>query len=307
MLNAVMPKSAKAKHRISSISLYKKQETIMGYSFILPAILMIGIFLILPFVLAFIFSLTQFNLLKPQEIKFTGVENYIRLFSDPLFYISLKNTLYFTVVVVPYQCGLALVLALLINNNFKFRNVFRIAYFSPVITSMTVIAILWIFLYNPNEGLINSFLNFLGIENQPFLRNKDQAMNSIIFMSAWQAAGYQMMIFLAGLQNISQELYEASDIDGANRFQQFRYITLPGLYNVIAFVLIITTIQAVKLFTQPYIMTFGGPEDSTRTLALMIYQQGFQFRNVGYAASISVVFFLLVVAISLGMKKMLRD
>jgi ABC-type sugar transport system permease subunit len=199
------------------------------------------------------------------------------------------------------------VLALLINNKLRFRNFFRVAYFSPVITSMTVIAILWIILYNPNQGLINSFLNMFGIENQMFLRNKSQAMNAIIFMSAWQAAGYQMMIFLAGLQNISQEMYEASAIDGANKIQQFRFITLPGLYNVIVFVLMITTVQAVKLFVQPYIMTFGGPEESTKTLALMIYQTGFQFRDVGYAGAVSVIFFILVVMISLAMKKMLKN
>lgn len=296
------------KHRkAASIELYHKQEAIMGYSFIMPAVLLIIVFLLLPFVLAFIFSLTRFNLLKPQDMKFIGVENYITLFTDPLFYKSLFNTLYFTAIVVPYQCGLALMLALLINNKFRFRNFFRIAYFSPVITSMTVIAILWIILYNPNQGLINSFLNIFGIENQPFLRSKSQAMNSIIFMSAWQAAGYQMMIFLAGLQNIPKELYEASSIDGANKLQQFKYVTWPGLYNVVVFVLMITTIQAVKLFVQPYIMTFGGPEDMTRTLALMIYQTGFQFRNVGYAASISVVFFLIVVLFSLMMKKFIKD
>jgi fructooligosaccharide transport system permease protein len=291
----------------SSINNYKRRETIMGYSFILPAVVLIIAFLLVPFVLAFVFSLTKFNILRPDEIKFIGFENYKTLFTDPLFYKSLFNTMYFTAIVVPYQCTLALILALLINNNFPFRNFFRIAYFSPVITSMTVIAILWIILYNPNQGLINSFLHLFGIENQPFLRSKSQAMNSIIFMSAWQAAGYQMMIFLAGLQNIPKEMYEASSIDGANKIQQFRYVTLPGLYNVTIFVLMITTIQAVKLFVQPYIMTFGGPEDTTRTLALMIYQVGFQFRNVGYAASISVVFFLLVVLISLVMKRFLRD
>jgi fructooligosaccharide transport system permease protein len=198
-------------------------------------------------------------------------------------------------------------LALLVNNQLKLRNVFRIAYFSPVVTSMTVIAILWISLYNPNEGLINSALNFFGIPNQPFLRSPDQAMNSIIFMSVWQAAGYQMMIFLAGLQGISKDLYEASSIDGANKLQQLRFITIPSLYNVTVFVLTITTIQAVKLFVQPYIMTNGGPENSTRTLALLIYQQGFQFRNAGYASAISVIFFLIVVFISLSMKKIFKD
>ncbi|MEY4462317.1 MAG: hypothetical protein RLY98_857 [Bacteroidota bacterium] len=285
----------------------KRRETIMGYSFIFPALALLFVFLVLPFLLAVIYGFTRFNLLMPDQIRFTGFENYIRLFQDPAFYKSLTNTLYFALIVVPVQSAVALILALLVNNKLKARNIFRIAYFSPVITSMTVIAILWIYLYNPNEGIVNSFLNLFGIPNQPFLRSTDQAMNSIIFMSIWQAAGYQMMIFLAGLQGISSDLYEASALDGANKFQQLRYITIPSLYNVTVFVITITTIQAVKLFTQPYIMTNGGPEDSTRTLALLIYQQGFQFRNAGYASAISVIFFILVVILSYTLRKFLRD
>lgn len=279
----------------------------MGYSFILPAALLLTVFLVLPFILAVTFGFTKFNLLRPDKIEFIGFDNYITLFQDKLFYKSLFNTFYFSIIVVPVQSAVALALALLINNKLMFRNVFRIAYFSPVITSMTVIAILWIYLYNPNEGLVNSVLNLFGIPKQPFLRSAGQAMNSIIFMSVWQAAGYQMMIFLAGLQGIPKDLYEASSMDGANKFQQLRYITIPSLYNVTVFVLTITTIQAVKLFTQPYIMTNGGPENSTRTLALLIYQQGFQFRNAGYASAVSVIFFLIVVFISVMMRRFLRD
>ncbi|WP_082926980.1 carbohydrate ABC transporter permease [Paenibacillus tuaregi] len=295
------------KSNVTSIGLQKRRESITGYSFILPAVLLLMLFLLLPFLLAVVFGFTKFNLLRPDQIKFTGLDNYVLLFKDKLFYKSLYNTLYFTVVVVPVQSAVALMLALLVNNQLKLRNVFRIAYFSPVITSMTVIAILWISLYNPNEGLINSALNMLGIPKQPFLRSADQAMNSIIFMSVWQAAGYQMMIFLAGLQSIPKDLYEASAMDGANKFQQLKFITIPSLYNVIVFVLTITTIQAVKLFTQPYVMTNGGPENSTRTLALLIYQQGFQFRNAGYASAVSVIFFMIVVLISFFMKRFFRD
>ncbi|WP_223275595.1 carbohydrate ABC transporter permease [Paenibacillus elgii] len=291
----------------ASMQVQRRRETVVGYSFVLPAVILLIVFLLLPFVFAVIFGFTKFNLLRPDKIQFIGLDNYITLFKDKLFYKSLFNTLYFSVIVVPVQSAVALALALLVNNQLKMRNVFRIAYFSPVITSMTVIAILWIYLYNPNEGLVNSALHLFGIPNQPFLRSAGQAMNSIIFMSVWQAAGYQMMIFLAGLQSIPKDLYEASAIDGANKFQQLRFITIPSLYNVIIFVLTITTIQAVKLFTQPYIMTNGGPENSTRTLALLIYQQGFQFRNAGYASAVSVIFFVIVVVISFSMKKFLKD
>lgn len=306
-METAISKPLQKKNKATSLSLQKRRETIVGYSFVTPAVLLLIFFLLLPFVLALIFGFTKFNLLRPDKIQFIGFDNYVTLFKDKLFYKSLYNTLYFSVIVVPVQSAVALVLALLINNKLKLRNIFRIAYFSPVITSMTVIAILWIYLYNPNEGLVNSVLHLFGIPNQPFLRSVDQAMNSIIFMSVWQAAGYQMMIFLAGLQGIPKDLYEASSIDGANRFQQLRYITIPSLYNVIVFVLTITTIQALKLFTQPYIMTNGGPENSTRTLALLIYQQGFQFRNAGYASATSVIFFIIVVVISFSMKRFLRD
>ncbi|WP_248924986.1 carbohydrate ABC transporter permease [Paenibacillus hamazuiensis] len=285
----------------------KRKESLTGYAFVFPAVVLLIVFLLVPFLLAIALGFTKFNLLRPEDISFIGLRNYLDIFQDKLFYKSLFNTMYFTVIVVPVQCGVALILALLVNNALPFRNMFRIAYFSPVVTSMTVIAILWIYLYNPNEGLINSLLDALGIPKQPFLRDKSQAMNSIIFMSVWQAAGYQMMIFLAGLQGISRDMYEASAIDGAGKLQQLRYITLPSLYNVIVFVLMITTIQAVKLFTQPFIMTNGGPENSTRTLALFIYQQGFQFRNAGYASAASVIFFLIVLLISLLMRKFLKD
>jgi len=301
-------KTAKPGLRVSgTLGSHRRRESVVGFSFITPAMLLLISFLVLPFVLAIAFGFTKFNLLRPDQIEFAGFHNYMLLFADPLFYKSLWNTLYFTLIVVPVQSVVALMLALLVNHQLRMRNLYRIAYFSPVVTSMTVIAILWITLYNPNEGLINSALNFFGIPNQPFLRSKEQAMHAIIFMSVWQAAGYQMMIFLAGLQGISKDLYEASAIDGANKLQQLRFITIPSLYNVTVFVVTITTIQAVKLFVQPYIMTNGGPENSTRTLALLIYQQGFQFRNAGYASAISVVFFLIVVLISFSMKRMFRD
>ncbi|WP_159882328.1 carbohydrate ABC transporter permease [Paenibacillus puerhi] len=303
----VQAQTGSKKSKLSSIGFQKRRESVTGISFVLPAVILLIIFLLLPFMLAVVFGFTKFNLLRPDQIKFIGFDNYVLLLKDKLFYKSLYNTMYFTVIVVPVQSAVALMLALLVNNRLKMRNVFRIAYFSPVITSMTVIAILWISLYNPNEGLINSALHWLGIPKQPFLRSASQAMNSIIFMSVWQAAGYQMMIFLAGLQSIPKDLYEASAMDGANKLQQLKYITIPNLYNVIVFVLTITTIQAVKLFTQPYVMTNGGPENSTRTLALLIYQQGFQFRNAGYASAVSVIFFLLVVIISFSMKKFLKD
>lgn len=170
---------------------------------------------------------------------------------------------------------------------------------------MVVISVLWTVLYNanPNTGLINSFLVSLGLKPVKFLVDAKTAMNSIIFMSAWQGAGYQMMIFLAGLQGIPRDQYEAASVDGATKFKSFLYITLPGLKSTIKYVLMITMIQAMKLFTQPYIMTQGGPKNSTKTLVYYIYTQGFQKGNFGYACSIATVFFIIVVAMSMLMKK----
>lgn len=275
--------------------------------FVAPALILFIIFIVQPAATSIYYSLTNYNILRPDKIEFIGLGNFITLIQDDVFYQALWNTLYFTAVVVPYQCTLALCLALLVRDTVRGVGIFRAAFFSPMVTSMTVISILWVILYNPdpNQGLINAFLGALGLGPVAFLRDPDTAMNSIIFMSGWQAAGYQMMIFLAGLLNIPEERYEAAAIDGANRWQSFWHITMPGLANTTKYVVMITTIQAMKLFTQPYIMTQGGPQNATKTLVYYIYQQGFQSRNVGYASAVAVVFFVIVVALSLLLKRVI--
>lgn len=286
----------------------KKSEQITGYLFVLPAVILIIGFLIVPAVLSLRYSFTNYNIMRPDKMKFIGIDNFIKIFNDTNFRKALVNTIYFTVIVVPFQCLLALGLALLVRSRRRGVSIFRAAYFSPMVTSMTVIAILWTFLYNPNpnQGLLNAILANFGIKPVAFLRSPDTAMNSIIFMSAWQAAGYQMMIFIAGLQNIPEELYEAASIDGAGVWQKFWNVTVPGLKNIIKYVVMMTTIQAMKLFTQPYIMTQGGPQNSTRTMVYYIYQQGFQQRNFGYACAIAVVFFIIVVTISFLLKRIIK-
>ncbi len=283
-------------------------EKIAAYVFITPAVILLLAFLILPALSTIRYAFTDYNILRPNNIHFCGLENFKDLLSDKDFKKSLFNTFYFTIIVVPFQCALALALALLISSRRRGVSIFRAAYFSPNVTSMVVVAILWSVLYNPNPstGLLNAFLTKLGLEPCGFLTDPKTAMNSIIFMSAWQAAGYQMMIFLAGLQAIPGDQYEAASIDGANTFQRFRYITIPGLKNVIKYVVMITMIQAMKLFTQPYVMTQGGPQNSTRTLVYYIYEQGFQSRNFGYACSVATVFFVIVVTMSLMLKRVIK-
>lgn len=287
----------------------KRDERIAGYVFSLPAVALLIAFLVVPIIYTVYYSVFQYQVMRPNDITFIGFENYHKLITDSDFWISLKNTFYFTIIVVPVQCALALALAMLVSKKFKGVSVFRTMYFSPQLTSMVVIAVLWTVLYNsnPNTGLINALLVNLGLEPINFLTNERTAMNSIIFMSAWQGAGYQMMIFLAGLQGIPRDQYEAASVDGATPWQQFWFITIPNLKGTIKYVIMITMIQAMKLFTQPYVMTQGGPRNSTKTMVYYIYTQGFQKGNFGYACSVAAVFFVIVVAMSLILQKITSE
>ncbi|MFG6366100.1 carbohydrate ABC transporter permease [Schaedlerella sp.] len=286
----------------------KASERKAAYIFILPAVVLLAAFLIYPSLQTVRYAFTDYNIMRPDRIVFCGFNNFAELFQDKDFWIAVKNTLYFTILVVPFQTVLALALALLISSRRRGVSIFRAAYFSPQVTSMVVVAILWTVMYNssPDSGLLNARRFNLGLVPCGFLNDPNTAMNSIIFMSAWQGAGYQMMIFLAGLQGISAEQYEAASIDGAGKIASFFYVTLPGLKNVIQYVVMITVIQAMKLFTQPYVMTKGGPQNSTRTLVYYIYEQGFQKRNFGYACAVAAVFFVIVISLSLGMKKIIK-
>lgn len=279
-----------------------------GYILSGPAVILLAAFLIVPIFLTIYYSFFTYQVMRPDRIIFSGIKNYIKLFADENFWAALKNTFYFTVCVVPFQCILALALAMLVSSKKKGVSIFRTMYFSPQVTSMVVIAILWVILYNSNAstGLINAVIGKFGLGPVNFLNDPKTAMNSIIFMSAWQGAGYQMMIFLAGINQIPSEQYEAASIDGANKWEQFLYVTLPGLKNTIKYVLMITMIQAMKLFTQPYIMTHGGPQNKTKTLVYFIYEQGFQKGNFGYACSVASIFFFIVVALSMIVKKLTR-
>ena len=290
------------------VSVNKKSERKAAYIFIIPAVVLLAAFLLYHALQTVRYAFTDFNIMRPDRIKFCGFNNFIELFQDKDFWIAVKNTLHFAVLVVPFQTILALALALLISSRRKGVSIFRAAYFSPQVTSMVVVAILWTVLYNsnPSSGLLNALLVKLGMEPCGFLNDPKTAMNSIIFMSAWQGAGYQMMIFLAGLQGIPKDQYEAASIDGAGKIKSFFYVTLPGLKNVISYVIMITVIQAMKLFTQPYVMTKGGPQNSTRTLVYYVYEQGFQKRNFGYACAVAAVFFVIVISLSMGMKKIIK-
>ena len=228
---------------------------------------------------------------------------------DPTFLRALVNTFIFVLVIVPGQGGLALIMALLVNQRLRGRYIFRTIYFSPVVTSMAVLAIVWTFLYNPDQGLINRFLGAIthGSFMPDWLVSADSALLAIIILSAWQAAGFQMIIFLAGLQGIPPSLYEAAQIDGGNTWQQFRHITIPQLRNTTIFVIISTTILAFRLFTQVDVMTKGGPQDASVTVIFHAVDTGFRQQKIGYGSAVTVLFFVLVVSIALIQRALLKS
>ncbi|HHG7483262.1 TPA: carbohydrate ABC transporter permease [Streptococcus pneumoniae] len=285
----------------------KIKDNILGYSFLAPALILLGIFLVIPVGMVIYYTFTDYYLLTPDERKFVGFENFIRLTKDPIFLKSFLNTLKFVVWIIPVQLGVALGMALIVNKKRKGNMFFKVAFFAPVVMSLVVISILWLYLLNPNSGLLNAILNKVGIASQPFLTSPKQAMYAIVFVSAWQGAGYQMLLFLGGMQNIPQDVYEAAELDGFSKWAQFRYITMPLLKPTALFVLLTTLISAFKLIVQPMVMTQGGPLNSTITMVYYIYQQGFTDRLVGYSSSIALVFTTLIGMISLVQRRVLKE
>lgn len=285
----------------------KIKDNILGYSFLAPALILLGIFLVIPVGMVIYYTFTDYYLLTPDERKFVGFENFIRLTKDPIFLKSFLNTLKFVVWIIPVQLGAALGMALIVNKKRKGNMFFKVAFFAPVVMSLVVISILWLYLLNPNSGLLNAILNKVGIASQPFLTSPKQAMYAIVFVSAWQGAGYQMLLFLGGMQNIPQDVYEVAELDGFSKWAQFRYITMPLLKPTALFVLLTTLISAFKLIVQPMVMTQGGPLNSTITMVYYIYQQGFTDRLVGYSSSIALVFTTLIGMISLVQRRVLKE
>lgn len=278
--------------------------------FLSPALILLVVFLITPFVMAFILSFTNQRLVSPLPTRFIALRNYVRFFTDADFWQALRNTFVFTVVVVPVQSGLALILAVLINRRLPAINIFRGIYFLPTTITMVVVSVVWVFLLQAPEGLVNysvRILTFGRAGPYDWLRNIGLALPTIMVVGIWQGAGFQMIIYLAGLQGIPSATYEAARIDGANIWQQFWHITMPGLRNTHIFVLVTTTILAFKLFTQVEVMTGGGPLGATNTLVRYIFVSGYRELRVGYAAAISVVFLLIVLAISLLQRRLFAE
>jgi multiple sugar transport system permease protein len=290
----------------------EREDNITAWLMSAPAIILLSVFLIIPFIMAFGLSFTNQRLIPNVNVptQFIGLTNYGRMLEDSSFVQALLNNLLFAVVVVPVQTSLSLGMALLVNQKLPGVNFFRTIYFVPVATVMVVVAVIWSLIYNSPQGLMNAFANvvtFGAVKEVAWLDNPVTAFPAIMLLSIWQGAGYQMLIFLAGLQSISIDMYEAAGIDGATPVQQFWKITLPSLRNTLIFVVVTTTIFAFQLFDQNWIMTKGGPQNSTLTLVMKMVQDGFQQQKIGFASAISVIFFLIVFAISLVQRRLLPE
>ena len=284
----------------------KKKNSIMGMAFFGPALVLLTIFLFLPMLLTFGFSFTDYFALNPELTHFVGLENYINIFKDELFVQSFLNTVKFVIIIVPLQCGGALLLALAINKAAHCKKYFKVAFFVPVVMSLAVVSTLWMQIYSP-EGILNTLLANFGIDAQPFIHSADQALPSIAIMSVWQGVGYQMIIFLGGLQNINPALYEAAEMDHASAWQKFKDITLPELKPLCIFVFITVTIGAFRMLVQPMVMTGGGPDHSTYTLVYDIYETGTVNWEMGLASTMAIVFTVFVVILTIIQNVLTKD
>lgn len=278
----------------------------LGMAFFAPALALLTIFLFIPMILTVIFSFTDFFALNPNLTHFVGLENYIRVFQDEETLNAFLNTLKFVLIIVPCQSLGALGLALLINRVIAGKTYFKVAFFVPVVMSLAVVSTLWLQIYSP-EGILNALLGMLGVDPQPFIYSKTQALPSIAFMSVWQGVGYQMLIFLGGLQAINPALYEAAEMDHASAWQQLRDITLPELKPLCVFVFITVTIGAFRMIVQPMVMTGGGPAGSTYTLVYSIYETGTVNWEIGLASAMAVIFAIFVMALTVIQQRITRD
>lgn len=279
--------------------------------FLAPALSAIFLFFFIPVLVSLLMSFTDFDIYALSSLKYLrviGFENYSRLLEDPLFWQALKNTFYFVLIAGPLNVLVSLFAALLLNSKLvMFKSFFRLAYFLPVVTTLVAVAIVWRFIYHPRFGLLNYLLGLFGLNTIDWLGDPNWAMPAIILMSVWKSFGYNMIIFIAGLQNIPHSLYEAAAIEGAGFWQSFRHITLPMLVPTTVFVGIITMIGYFQLFTEPYVLTQGGPINKTLSIVLYMYQEGFRWWNMGYAAAIAFMLFLIIFVFTLLQLKLQKE
>lgn len=273
-----------------------------GVLFAAPALLAIALFFALPVIASALLSLTDFDIYaiaSLNNLRLVGARNYLSLVDDPLFRTALRNTAYFVVIGGPLSIGASLGTALLLDNSLvRLRGMFRTIFFLPVVTTLVAIAVVWRALYHPRVGLLNHALAWFGVAPIDWLGDPTWAMPAIILMAVWKNFGFNMVIFIAGLQSIPVSLYEAAAVDGAGAWQQFRRITLPMLAPTFGFVTIMTLIGYCQLFAEPYVMTQGGPSNATLSVVLLMYENGFQWWNMGYGAAVAFVLFAIMLVLT---------
>ncbi|HEY0827359.1 MAG TPA: sugar ABC transporter permease [Bacilli bacterium] len=255
----------------------------MAFVFITPTMLLFAVFTLIPIVMSLYFSFTNYDVLS--RIEFIGLDNYKRMLNDHVLWVTFRNVFIYTLIYVPFNLAISLSLALLLNRPRRGVGVFRTLYYIPTLTSGVAAATVWLWLLNPEYGLINQLLSYAGVTGPAWLATTDTALISVIMVILWQTVGSNMIIYSAGLQGIPDYLYESARLDGAGAFACFRYITLPSLKPTTFFVSTMTIIGALQLFDQPYVLTQGGPANATRTVVYNIYQSGFNELQMGYASA----------------------
>ncbi|KHE72637.1 carbohydrate ABC transporter permease [Halobacillus sp. BBL2006] len=281
-----------------------------GYAFLAPALLILSLFIMYPIVWAFIAS---FKVINPMEMRqtglftipgeFVGISQYIEVFKNDLFIKSLFNTGYFGLVYIPITLVSSALLAIFVNRQLKGVNFFRTVLFIPYIISIVSASLIFLFIFNSDQGLVNALLYKFGIDGPNWFSNSLLAMPVIAIMSAWKKIGYFMLIYLAGLQNIPHSLYESAEIDGASPIKKFWYITWPLLGRITLVVSVLLMIDTLKVFQEIYVMTGGGPGDSTTTVPFLIYNEAFQFFRIGTASAMSYILFLIIIVITIVQKR----
>lgn len=272
-----------------------------GYVLSLPYVIFFVMFVAYPLIFSLVLVFHRWDIVTPMQ--WIGLKNFERLLNDPLFVKSILNTLTFLLIHIPLQIVVALGFALILNSKIKFRSLFRTIYFLPVVVSGVVVTILWQQLYSYDVGLLNRFLTAAGIQKVPWIVSPEMAMPSVAIMATWKNIGIYIIMFMVGLQNIPGELYESSDLEGATKAQQFFSITLPLLNPTVVVVLVLSTIGGFSLFIEPYVLTGGGPMQSTLSAVLYIYNQAFYFNHMGYAATLGFVFAIIIFSVIMLQKR----
>jgi multiple sugar transport system permease protein len=269
-----------------------------AWGFLTPAIALIAVFFVVPVVTGLVLSFTDFDIYAlgdPSASRWIGARNYARMLTDPEFWNALRNTFVYVLVGTPLSVAVSLAAALLVNARLaRWKPIYRVVFYMPVVTTLVAVAIVWRYLYHPRYGLIDSALAAVGVRGPDWLGDPHYALFAIILLAVWKNFGYNMLIFVAGLQSIPLEQYEAARLDGASGWRQFRHITLPSLGPTFLFVGINTMVASFQLFPEPYVMTQGGPLRSTVSIVLLMYEQGFRWWRLGLASSIAFLLFGLM-------------